>query len=218
MWARSPARKRAVEESSGGGDDVQAGAEVPNEHELKRRAILEGAADVFMRRGFVAGTTKEIAAEVGLSQPAIYHYVGSKADLLREIALHVDHDMIRALQVGLDSSTEPHRQLRGVIHEFTAAVVRDHRVFAVFWQELRMLPDQVRETIAEDERTFVRKVGELVAVLQKAGRMPAGPRTVIAEAVLSMPSWMYKWYRPGGELTAEEIADVYCRLIGLDDE
>src|SRR3954465_14861572 len=97
----------------------------PPAHPAKRLASLGGAAEVFVRRGFAAGTTKEIAAEVGLSQPAIYHYVGSKHDLLREIALHVDEEMNGALARGLAVSEEPGRQLRGIIHEFTAAVVRD---------------------------------------------------------------------------------------------
>jgi AcrR family transcriptional regulator len=186
------------------------------EFDSKRRDILEGASEVFVRRGFAAGTTKEIAAEVDLSQPAIYHYVGSKADLLREIALHVDREMIAALEAGLASSEDPEGKLRGVIHEFTAAVVRDRRAFAVFWQELHSLEPDVREKIAADERDFVAKVGRLVTALQKTGRMPAGPPVVLAEAVLSMPSWMYHWYRPGGKLRAKDIADIYCRLIGLE--
>ncbi|MCW2725526.1 MAG: transcriptional regulator, TetR family [Frankiales bacterium] len=188
------------------------------EYDAKRRAILEGAAEVFVRHGFAAGTTKEIAAEVGLSQPAIYHYVGSKADLLREIALHVDQDMMAALDAGLARSDDPLDQLRGVIHEFTAAVVRDRRVFAVFWQELHSLAPETREKVSKDEREFVARVGRLITALQKQGRMPAGPPVVLAQAVLSMPSWMYHWYRPGGALTAAQIADTYCRLLGLEDE
>lgn len=186
------------------------------EFEAKRRDILEGASEIFMRRGFVAGTTKEIAAEVGLSQPAIYHYVGSKGDLLREIALHVDRDMIAALDNGLGSSADPATQLRAVLEEYTAAVVRDRRSFAVFWQEQYSLEPEVRDKIAADERHFVAKVGDLVAALQERGQMPEGPPLLLARAILSMPSWMYHWYRSNGRLTAHDIADIYCRLIGLN--
>src|SRR3954451_10837655 len=125
-------------------------------HEAKRKAILEGAAEVFMRHGFDAGTTKEVAAEVGLSQPAIYHYVGSKADLLREISIEVGRDMMAALENGLASGDSPADQLRAVIHEYTASVVRDLRSFAVFWLELRSLEPEVRAKLREDERDFVR--------------------------------------------------------------
>jgi TetR/AcrR family transcriptional regulator, cholesterol catabolism regulator len=183
--------------------------------EAKRRNILEGASEVFVRRGFAAGTTKEIAAEVGLSQPAIYHYVGSKADLLREIALQVGRDVVAALDTGLASSDDPAAQLRAVIHEFTAAVVRDRRSFAVFWRELHSLEPEIGEKIAADEHNCVVKVGELIQALQERGGMPEGPPLLLARAVLSMPSWMYHWYRSSTSLEAREIADIYCRLIGL---
>ncbi|SOC48567.1 transcriptional regulator, TetR family [Blastococcus aggregatus] len=186
------------------------------EYEVKRRDILEGASEVFVRRGFAAGTTKEIAAEVGLSQPAIYHYVGSKADLLREIALQVDRDMLAALDTGMASSDDPAVQLRNVLHAYTAAVVHDRRSFAVFWQELHSMEPGVREKIAADERDFVVKVGGLIQDLQERGQMPEGPPLLMARAILSMPSWMYHWYRPSGSLEAKGIADIYCRLIGLD--
>jgi AcrR family transcriptional regulator len=185
------------------------------EHELKRLAILQAAAEVFYRRGFAAGTTKEVAAAVGLTQPAIYHYVGSKRDLLREIAVQVDRDMMSALTTALRSSTEPGEQLKALLREFTAAVVKDRLAFAVFFQEHHSLETETRDRVEKDERTFVNKVGRMIGVLQAEGRMPEGPTTLLAEAVLSMPSWLYTWYRPGGPMTADQIADVFCALIGL---
>jgi AcrR family transcriptional regulator len=202
--------KAASENLSGESGDV------PSDHAVKRLAILEGAAAVFGRRGFAAGTTKEIAAEVGLSQPAIYHYVGSKHDLLREIALYVDEEMTGALHRGLARAKDPAGQLRAVIEEFTDAVVRDRQSFSVYWQEIRSLPDDVRTSVSDDERAFVAAVARIVTALQKKGRLPAGPAVVVAEAILSMPSWMYHWYRPEGALSAAQIADLYCKLIGLD--
>jgi len=187
------------------------------QHDAKRRAILEAAAEVFMRHGFEAGTTKEVAAEVGLSQPAIYHYVGSKIDLLREIALEVDRDMMAALENGLRSSDKPADQLRGVIREYTAGVVRDLRAFAVFWQEIRSLQPEIREKIRNDEREFVARVARLVTALQRQGRLPEGPPTIVAQAIMSMPSWMYHWYQPGGALDVDAISEIYCSLIGLEE-
>jgi AcrR family transcriptional regulator len=189
--------------------------ETSHEYRTKRLAILEGAADVFLRRGYAAGTTKEIAAEVGLSQPTIYHYVGAKADLLREIAIHVTEEMTAALSTGLQRSEDPAERLRGVIEEFTAAVGRDRRSFAVFWQELHSLPSDLREEIARAERDYIRQIAEVISALQQTGDMPPGPTVVLARAVLSMPSWMYQWYDPDGPMTAAEIADVYCSLLRL---
>lgn len=187
-----------------------------NSHERKRRQIIETAAEVFAERGFVAGTTKEIAARIGLSQPAIYHYVGSKEVLLTEIAMQVDRDMKQALSDGLASGTTPREQLRGLIHAFVDAVIDNRVTFAVYYKELHALPAEIRETIAADERDFVAGFATLVAKLQHEGVLPADRSTlVIAEGLVGMVSWVHRWYRPSGPLNAESIADHFLSLINL---
>lgn len=47
--------------------------------------ILEAAARVFAQKGYHAATTKEIAAEAGVSEGTIYNYFQSKEDLLLSI-------------------------------------------------------------------------------------------------------------------------------------
>ncbi len=44
--------------------------------------ILDAAAQVFARKGYHRATTKEIAAEAGVSEGSIYNYFESKRDLL----------------------------------------------------------------------------------------------------------------------------------------
>ena len=52
----------------------------------KRSAqILEAAARVFAQKGYHAATTKEIAAQAGVSEGTIYNYFHSKEDLLLSI-------------------------------------------------------------------------------------------------------------------------------------
>lgn len=187
----------------------------PGFHE-KRRRILNGAAQVFERRGFAAGTTREIAAEVGLSQPAIYHYVGAKDDLLSEIARQVAHDMTDALERGLASDDDPAAQLRAVIHHFVAAVIHNQSEFAVFWKELHNIPVEVRASVLADERQFMERFDALVKTLQQLGTLPANaPSSAVTEAIVGMVCWTYQWYRPGRSPDPDEVAATFCKLIGL---
>lgn len=187
-----------------------------SEFSAKRRAILDTAAEVFSRRGFQGGTTKEIAEAVGLSQPSIYHYVGSKDDLIREIALQCDRDMTAALERGISRSDDPRDQLRGVITEFTAAVVLNRKTFAVFWKEQHALPVSVRAQTDADERWFVQRIIQLVGKVQEQGLLaPAQPAAVVAESILGMVSWLYHWYRPEGPLDASGLAASFLDLLGL---
>jgi len=184
----------------------------------KRRNILAGAARVFDRKGFAAGTTKEVAAEVGLSQPAIYHYVGSKEDLLSEIAQQVASDMLTALRIGMSQSSNVRDQFRSVIREFTAAVLRNQVEFSVFWKELNFFPPNVREKVQREERQFIKELTVLVAALQDSGDLPEEPpRAVITEGILGMICWTYHWYRPGKSLDPSALAETFLALIGLSD-
>ena len=51
----------------------------------KREEILVAAVDVVDRVGFRRATIREIAEAVGLSQPGLLHYFGSKEELLTEV-------------------------------------------------------------------------------------------------------------------------------------
>lgn len=50
--------------------------------EARRSQILDAAARVFSEKGYHRATTKEIAADAGISEGTIYNYFANKADLL----------------------------------------------------------------------------------------------------------------------------------------
>lgn len=52
----------------------------------RRKSILEAASRVFAQRGYERATTREIAAEAGVSEGTIYTYFASKQELLTELA------------------------------------------------------------------------------------------------------------------------------------
>ncbi|TYK46865.1 TetR/AcrR family transcriptional regulator [Actinomadura decatromicini] len=183
--------------------------------EAKRRRILDVAADVFFVRGYERGTTKEIAERAGMSQPTIYHYVGSKEVLMSEIARQVDRDFTAALDEALDVPADPATQLRRVIDAFVRSLALNQRTFAVYWKEFRSLPKDVGREVSGHERDFVVRVEEVVRRAQDEGVLPAGhPTRIVSEGILGMMSWMHWWYKPD-EFDADQVSRAFCDLIGL---
>lgn len=218
MTRRVPSRSERPVPASGGFGQNRNEREPTSDHSVRRGDIVGVAADVFYARGFSAGTTREIAARVGLTQPAIYHYVGSKDDLIASIADHVDQEMTAALERGLTRSADPQAQLVGIIEEFTVAVLSNQTAFAVYYRENHHIAEDVRARVQGHERAFVRQTSRLVSTLQKAGALPdTDPPTVVAEAILGMASWSYRWFRPGGRATPKAVAGAFIRLVGLSD-
>lgn len=181
-----------------------------------KRMIVASAARVFSRRGYTAGTTKEIAAELQMSQPAVYHYIGSKALLLDEIAMLVANDFRGALDVALNESDNPDVRLRNVVRRFTEALLRNQYECMVFWRERHSFSEDLREKIALQERDFMVSVAGLVADLQSSGHLSSEVSSeVLAQAIIGMPAWSYQWYRPTRHPDPHKLADVYCDLVGL---
>ena len=184
--------------------------------EETKRLIVSSAARVFSRRGYSSGTTKEIASELQMSQPAVYHYIGSKALLLDEIALLVASDFQKSLAIALEESADPDIRLRNVVRRFTEALLRNQYECMVFWRERHSFSEDLRINIAEQERQFMKSVANLVADLQeKKTLMSTVSSEVLAQAIIGMPAWSYQWYRHDRHPDAHELADVYCDLVGL---
>ncbi|MDT7704672.1 MAG: hypothetical protein QOG20_279 [Pseudonocardiales bacterium] len=182
----------------------------------RRREILEAAAKVFFRHGFERGTTKEIAALAGLTQSGIYHYVGSKHDLLVEIARQVDRDFSASTAAAFRASADPVAQLRDVIYAFTAVLARNRYSYAVYWKEYRTFPAEVARAVAADQRTFIEQTTQLVERAQEAGALPADqPTEIITNGLLGMLAWMYMWFEPDGPHTPDSIGRAFIALIGL---
>lgn len=56
------------------------------DYEQRRQQIIDGALDVFSRKGFEKATNKDIAHAAGIRSPGlIYHYFADKADLFRAV-------------------------------------------------------------------------------------------------------------------------------------
>jgi AcrR family transcriptional regulator len=182
----------------------------------RRHEILEAAAEVFFHRGFDRGTTKEIAARVGLTQPAIYHYVGGKHDLITEIARQVDVEFTTMLDQALAGTSDPSEQLRRVVYGFTDALARNQLSFALYWKEYRSIPPEVAKPVAIHQRAFVDRVTKVVAACQDIGALPPDqPTEIVTQGILGMLSWTYWWYSPDGPHTQADIARGFLAVLGF---
>lgn len=79
-------------------------------YEQRRQQIIDGALEVFARRGFEKATNKDIAQEAGIGSPGlIYHYFRDKADLLLQV-LEQRAPILQLLNHSDEMMTKPPRE------------------------------------------------------------------------------------------------------------
>ena len=124
----------------------------------KRQLILDAAVRVFARRGYHASRVGDIAEEAGIAHGLLYHYFGSKEDVLRTIFRESWSALLDAFHA-VEASGEPApEQLR--------------RVAAILLRSWRNDPDLVRVLVREVARSpqlqeQVDEVREAFLVIQR---------------------------------------------------
>jgi AcrR family transcriptional regulator len=175
-------------------------------HDAKLERLLTAAAEVFAERGYHATTMRDLARASGMSLAGMYHYVSGKEEILYLIQRGVFERVLAGAREAVAGAPEP----EGKLHAF----VRHHvGFFARHMSEMKVLSHEA-ESLTGDRDAAIRSVKRgyvdlLAATLAAAGA--ADPRTA-AYAVFGMMNWIHTWYRPGGRLPADRLADAFARI------
>lgn len=185
--------------------------EPSQEYRDRLEDIVSVAAVVFRERGYEAGSLDDVAAALGLRKASLYYYVKKKSDLLR---LVFDRAITTALTEveSLSHITDPRDRLAALIRHQALLVVRDPPLFSVFFDQRAGLESADLADIGRKERRYLREFVRAVEAGIDAKVIPPGDPRVIANLIVGMTSWSYKWFDPSRD-SAEDFADLCCELI-----
>ena len=175
--------------------------------------MVSTAASVFARHGYEQTTMQDLAGSMGLATGALYHYFGSKEQLLGAIFDQLAEPILsQAREVSL-SDEPPADRLRALVRMWVGHVIeyRDHVL--VFQQQRHMIESQPRwREVLDNHKTFRRIIGHTLDALHAAGPNARDPRLEVG-ALFGMVNHTPTWYQPGGPLTPAEIAEGYLELL-----
>jgi AcrR family transcriptional regulator len=185
--------------------------------DTKRELILRCAAEVFTTVGYDAGTTRQIAELAGLSQSSIYHYVGSKNEMLGEIAREVDRIFTAGFDEAMSQGGTAAERLSAALGNFVRDLVGNLNTWAVYWAEQSSIDPVIATEVMAHKRRWVRRYRDLVRECQRDEVLPPSASTVVlTEAILGAVAGIYRWYRPASGPSADEVTDSILALFGLD--
>lgn len=184
-------------------------------YDRRQQALVDAAAELFGARGFQATSMADLSEATGLTVGGLYHYVGSKDELLFRICHGLMQPLLdRAREIAADESTLPAEQLRTLLREWVAHVVRRRHSLLVFQQERHLIEREPRwREIRRARKEFELILDGVLARAEAEGALAFDDRPVAVLTLLGMVNYLPQWYRPGGRLTPDQIADGYWRLI-----
>jgi AcrR family transcriptional regulator len=180
-----------------------------------RQEILRTAARLFQQRGYDATSMNDVAAALKLSKGGLYHHFQSKDEILFEIMNHAMEITQERVLTPVRGIADPEERLRSLIRLHIEVVLspRDREI-TVMLHENHPLPPALRKRINTRKKEYIHFVENLMGDVQKMRRAKGAvsPRAA-AFALLGMINWIYQWYKPEGNLQAQNLVPQFTDMV-----
>jgi AcrR family transcriptional regulator len=181
----------------------------------RRDAIVDTSAQVFARQGYHATGIAELCEVNGFGKGAFYYYIGSKEELLAAIHDRVmDEVMFGADRVAQAGGT-PSEQLTMLGDELLDVIYRYPDHVWVFLHEFPALTEARADQFRDRRREYERRVEGVLQAGIDAGEFRAIDPRLTARAWLGMHNYTYLWLKPGGQLSARDVAKPFADIFLL---
>lgn len=177
------------------------------------QSIYDAAVRLIYERGYHGTSLRAVAAEVGLQMSSLYYHFPSKQDLLMAIMTRTMKDLMATVEEYVSLRTGPEERLRAAIRAHVLFHAERRKEAFIVDAELRALEPPNYERIVADRDRYEQV---FAGILQEGAgrgvfRVPDAKLAVFA--LMAMCTGVAVWYRPGGRLPLERIADIYTDLF-----
>ena len=182
----------------------------------RRDELLTIAAQLFAERGFRNTTVRNIADAAGILSGSLYHHFDSKESMVDEILQTFQRALFAAYDEILSSGLPARMKIEAAVRLSFEAIDQHHAEVAIFQNEadwLIGLGDRfayLTERHAQSRQVWLTLLTEGV----ESGALKPDIDIELAYRFIRDTVWVaVRWYRPGGELTHERVADQYLSIL-----
>ena len=165
------------------------------------------------QRGFVGTTVEDVTGHLDLTKAAFYYYVENKEELLFQIStqtLALADSSIAAIE---RSSATPDQKLAQMVDSFVRLVAERPAFFTVYFQEKGHLGADHLKAVTRVERKIASALERVLREGMSSGAFRRGQDPAVAAfGILGMCFWVYKWFRPSGRSSVDEVSAAFQAL------
>ena len=201
------ATARAADKGSGADPSGKGAAPVP-------QRLMAAATRLFAERGYDRTSVQEIVEAAGVTKGALYHYFGSKDDLLHEIYGR----LLRLQQQRLDSiaaSQKPvQERLRDAAADVVVTTIENLDDASIFLRSMHQLSPEKQKQVRAERRHYHEGFRALIEEGQKDGVFTTDtPADLVVDYHFGSVHHLPTWYRPDGPLSPQQVADHLADLL-----
>ncbi|MFI5608507.1 TetR/AcrR family transcriptional regulator [Amycolatopsis sp. NPDC051903] len=174
--------------------------------------VRAAAVKLFAAKGFHGTGIRDLAQEADLSSATLYHYMGTKEDLLVEIMTNALRRLLDAAAKATAGAVDPVARLRSLVALHVLAHAARPAETRVVDNEVDALSDAARTRVVALRDEYEALWSHTIADGVAAGVFHTAHPAVTRLALLEMCSGVARWYSPAGALPPEGLATHYAEL------
>jgi TetR/AcrR family transcriptional regulator, fatty acid metabolism regulator protein len=184
--------------------------------EEKRRQILDAAVHAFARKGYHACRVGEIAEEAGVAYGLVYHYFGSKEEVLETIFRDTWTQMLARVREVQEEGGPAREQVRKVTALLLRTWHRDPDLVRVLVHEVTRSPEQLPRQIEEIGHAY-KALESIVAAGQASGEFRSDLDPQLAATIFygALEEVLTGWVMGQLPDSDEDIANAEQAVTGL---
>jgi AcrR family transcriptional regulator len=180
---------------------------------ITQKAIELVASELFARKGFGATSLDDIAEALGATKGALYYHVRNKEEILRLIYLTVLTASEEPLRRIVEADFPPLEKLRRAVEHQTAVAADRSPAITVFYRDQHHLTGPFAREIILRKKAYERYFERIIEEGQASGVFqPDIDPKIATYGLLGMCNWLSQWYRPEGQYSPQEIADMFVHM------
>lgn len=186
-----------------------------------RQRLIDAAAVVFARQGFLETKITDITAEAGAANGSFYNYFDSKEEIFGEVIRRVNDQMRETLDERLGPEATPRERIEHATRQYVKAY-RTNATMVILLEQVSTITPEFRELRLETRRKYRARNERAIRRWQEEGIVDRKlPPRYAAEALASMVSnFCYMWLGMDEDYDEDVVVYTLSRMwansLGMD--
>jgi AcrR family transcriptional regulator len=178
-----------------------------------RELLIVTAADLFSKKRYLDTSIRDIGEAAKVNPSLVYHYFKNKEEILYTIIERFSILLLNSLLEVQTNETDPVEGLRKMLFRHLSFNNELRKAVKITIEENTLLKGRRRAEVVSFQRKIYGLYMDQLRKLEQLNLLRHGNLTVITFSIFGVINWFYRWYKEGGQLNDEIVANQMIENI-----
>jgi TetR/AcrR family transcriptional regulator, cholesterol catabolism regulator len=178
-----------------------------------KQTIHAEARRLFSERGYTATSIRDIADAVGIKGASMYSHISGKEELLWNMVMSIAEAFRQRVVPHLETDLPAPIKLRSAIVEHISVITENIESATIYFHEWKFLSEERRTDVLARRDAYEEAFRQVLKHGITNRQFVEIDEKYASIMLLSSMNAIYTWYKPGGAMSAQQLAELYAQQL-----